>query len=162
MTTPNPGVLVPVTVPCDCPEQFRHPDGDVVSLYPKLGMEAGIAVQSAFDANADPADRLTQMRIVLLDHQIAAWTKLDAEGKTAPISPVMVRARLPWLEGGSEVIAKMTELYGAALLAPFVNSTKALQRMSASQKTNASSGRGKPGGTLTSATRSGRPKRRVR
>lgn len=160
MTTNN-GVLVPVTVPCDCPEQFRHPDGDVVSLFPKLGLEAGIAVQSAFDANATPADRLVQMRLVLIDHQIADWTKVDTEGKKADLNPAMVRARLPWLEGGSEVVAKMTELYGGAILAPFVNSIKALQQMSVSAKTTGSSGRGPRGPRSTSPTRSGSRKPRA-
>lgn len=156
------GVLVPVTVPCDCPEQFRHPDGDVVSLYPKLGMEAGIRVQSAFDANVSPTDRLVQMRLALLDHQIAAWTKVDKDGKPAPIDPAMTRARLPWMEGGSEVVAKMTELYGAAILAPFVNSTRALRQMSASQKTSDSSAPGRRERRSTSASPAGRGKRRAR
>lgn len=154
------GVLVPVTVPCDCPEQFRHPDGDVVSLYPKLGMEAGIAVQSAFDANSSPEQRLVHMRIAMLDHQIAAWTKVDGEGKTAAINPAMVRARLAWMEGGSEVVAKMTELYGAAILAPFVNSTRALRQMTASQKTSDSSAPGRRERRSTSRSPAGKGKRR--
>lgn len=152
--------LVPVSVPCDCPEQFRHPDGDVVSLYPKLGMEAGIAVQSAFDANSSPEQRLVAMRIAMLDHQIAAWTKLDGDGKNAPINPAMVRARLAWMEGGSDVVAKMTELYGAAILAPFVNSTKALRQINASPRTKGSSEPGQPVARSTSPSRAGKGKRR--
>lgn len=161
MTTTN-GVLVPVTVPCDCPAQHRHPDGDVVSLFPRLGLEAGIAVQSAFDANAAPADRLVAMRTVLIDHQIADWTKVDAEGQKADINPATIRARLSWMEGGSEVVAKMTELYGAAILAPFVSSIEALRKTSASQKTSDSSGPGQPGPRSTSPTQSGKSKRRAR
>lgn len=154
--------LVPVSVPCDCPEQFRHADGDVVSLFPRLGLEAGIAVQSAFDANASPEQRLIHMRIALIDHQIAAWTKVDAEGKPADHrNPAIVRARLSWLEGGSEIVAKMTELYGAAILAPFVNSTRALRQMKGSPRTSGSSEPGQPAARSTSRTRAGKGKRRA-
>ncbi len=159
MTTPN-GALVPVTVPCNCPEQFRHPDGDVVSLFPRLGLEAGIAVQSAFDATGDNAERLVAMRLVLIDHQIADWTKVDGEGKKADINPATIRARLPWLEGGSEVVAKLNDLYGAAILAPFVNLTNALRQRRDSPKTNDSSDSGPRATPSTSPTPAGRGRRR--
>lgn len=95
--------LVPVPIgDCRCPGT-PHEDGDVVYLYPKLGMEGGIAVQTAVFLNDDPASRVQAAYMALVDHGIADWTLTNGTGEKIPISPATIRGALPWMEGGSEV-----------------------------------------------------------
>lgn len=153
--------LVPVTVPCDCPEQSRHPDGDTIFLPPELGLDAGIEVQAAFEVAQSAQERLAGMYRVLFEHQIADWTKVDETGSKIPVTSATVRQHLPWQKGGNAVAVKMQELYGEAMLAPFVHLTNAFRQASGSQKTKSSSPAGRTGKGSNSPTPSGRRKPRA-
>lgn len=72
-------------------------------LYPKLGLEGGIAVQTAVFVNEGAAARVQAAYIALVDHGIADWTFLNGGEKKIPITPETIRVNLPWLEGGSAV-----------------------------------------------------------
>jgi hypothetical protein len=103
--------LVPVPVgACRCPGE-PHEDGDVVFLYPKLGMDGGIAVQTAVFINEGAAQRVQAAYIALVDHGIADWTFSNGTGEKIPISPATIRGSLPWMEGGSEVAMAAFNLY---------------------------------------------------
>ena len=101
MTESLPLIPVPVGA-CRCPGE-PHSDGDVVFLYPKLGLEGGIAVQTAIFINDDPTQRVKSAYIALVDNGIADWTFSNGTGDKIPISPATIRGSLPWMEGGSEV-----------------------------------------------------------
>ena len=107
--------LVPVPVgDCRCPGT-PHEDGDVVFLYPKLGMEGGIAVQTAIFLNDDAAQRVQAAYVALVDHGIADWTFSNGNGSKIPISPATIRGSLPWMEGGSEVAMAAFNQYAEVL-----------------------------------------------
>jgi hypothetical protein len=95
--------LIPVPVgACRCPGE-PHSDGDVVFLYPKLGLEGGIAVQAAVFLNEGATARVQAAYIALVDHGIADWSFSNGTGEKIPISPATIRGSLPWMEGGAEV-----------------------------------------------------------
>lgn len=95
--------LIPVPVgDCRCPGT-PHEDGDTVFLYPKLGMEGGIAVQTAVFINDNASERVQAAYVALVDHGIADWTFTNGDGSKIPINPATIRGSLPWMEGGSDV-----------------------------------------------------------
>jgi len=113
MTESLPLIPVPVGA-CRCPGE-PHPDGDVVFLYPKLGLEGGIAVQTAIFINDDPTQRVKSAYIALVDNGIADWTFSNGTGDKIPISPATIRGSLPWMEGGSEVAMAAFNQYAEVL-----------------------------------------------
>ena len=84
-------------------------------LYPKLGLEGGIAVQTAIFINDDPTQRVKSAYIALVDNGIADWTFSNGTGDKIPISPATIRGSLPWMEGGSEVAMAAFNQYAEVL-----------------------------------------------
>lgn len=110
--------LIPVPVgACRCPGS-PHEDGDTVFLYPKLGLDAGIAVQSAVQTNDPGPGRLAAAYQALIDHNIADWNITNGDGSKLPIDKAHIRAALPWMEGGKEVADKLLIMHQEAVLAP--------------------------------------------
>lgn len=89
---------------CTCPES-PHPDGDYVTLKPRLSIEAGAAATERLsDGGVDTATVLA----AILPHMIESWTFLDAQtGEPLPIDAESVREALPWNEGGAEVVGEL-------------------------------------------------------
>lgn len=115
-------------------------------LYPKLGLEAGIAVQSAMQLSEDGPPRLRAVYAALVDNTIADWTLTNGDGSKIPINPATIRAALPWMEGGQEVA-------NAALLRfaeVFTGNPLAQKPAKSSRRTGKSSKRGQTASTSTS------------
>ena len=78
--------LVPVRVPCP---DGQHPDGDSVSLTPKLSFPGGVEARRKINELTDGA---TQDEVIglLLDvyirHGIAEWTLHDDKGELIPVN----------------------------------------------------------------------------
>ena len=139
--------LIPVAVgPCRCPGT-PHSDGDTVSMYPKLPLDAGLEAHAAMSVIADGVKRLAAVYRISIEAGIGEWTFVDDKGQSIPINPETIRELLTYGEGGEEVREKATELYGAALLAPF------RQRQERSTKTPSSSPHGPTAKASTSRTR---------
>lgn len=139
--------LVPVPVgACRCPGE-PHADGDVVYLYPKLGLEAGIAVQAAMQLSEDGQPRLRAVYAALIDNTIADWTLTNGDGSKIQINPATIRAALPWMEGGQEV-ANTALLRFAEV---FTTNPLARRPARSSRRTGKSSRRGPTAATSTSA-----------
>lgn len=148
--------LHPVPVgACRCPGA-PHEDGDVVSLYPELGLNGGMAAQAAMWID-DPIQRGVALYGALLDYGIAAWTFVDDEGNPEPINPDNIRRLLPWMRGGADVSHAAGALYGAAVTTPF-EQLMARARASLTQK-QSSSPTGPTASSSTSPNRSTRRKR---
>lgn len=107
----SPRGLVEVAVgPCRCPNT-PHVDGDIVYLYPELGMAGGLAAQVALALSTSMQERVTGMTLALIDYGVADWTFTDAKGAKVDINPATIRGALPWKRGGREVAEKAADLY---------------------------------------------------
>lgn len=143
----NESPLIPVPVgACRCPDA-PHPDGDVVYLFPKLGLEGGIAVQSALAIGDTPTAKLHGMYVALIEHGVADWTITNGTGEKLAINPASIRAALPWMEGGSAVANAAFEQYGEVVTGPLA----ARKPATISRRTGKSSRRGRTSATSTSA-----------
>lgn len=148
--------LHPVPVgACRCPGA-PHEDGDVVSLYPELTMDGGMAAQAAMWIE-DPVQRGVALYGALCDYGIGEWTFVDGDGNAVPISPDNIRRLLPWMQGGAEVSHAAGALYGAAVTTPF-EQLMARARAALTQKPG-SSPTGPTESSSTSPKRSTRKKR---
>ena len=109
--------LVPVPVgACRCPGA-PHGDGDVVYLYPELGMQAGLAIMAAVDLGQTNEETLAAIYRLMVERGVADWTFLDDEGEKVEISPSTISGALPWMKGGN-LVAKAAIAQYAGLLAP--------------------------------------------
>ena len=115
--------LVPVQLGfCPC-QGNPHPDGDIVSLWPELSMEGGLAAQGAIAASFDD-DGLNQVTLqeqlakVWIRHGVAEWTFLDDYGKDIPVTPENVTLALPYAKGGRLVADMADDLYAESVTAP--------------------------------------------
>jgi hypothetical protein len=103
---------------CRCPGT-PHTGGDTVSLDTQLSTTAGIAAQAALMEGSSWEERYAGMVMGLMRFSVRDWTFRDAKG-AIPITPANVDEHLPWLRGGKEVAAAITELHQASILDPFV------------------------------------------
>jgi hypothetical protein len=111
--------LRPVPVgACRCPGA-PHEDGDVVSLDAELSNQAGIAAQSALLTGESWEERYAGLLTALMRFSVREWTFLDDDGPIH-VTPTNVDKHLPWLKGGREVVAAVSELHQATILVPFV------------------------------------------
>ena len=150
--------LLPVNVgACRCPGT-PHTDGDIVSLDTQLSTPAGIAAQAALMDGSSWEERYSGMVMGLMRFSVRAWTFRDEDG-AVPITPDNVERQLPWLHGGKEVAAAITQLHQASILDPFV---EAFNRRKSANKTptTSSSPNGSTDTSSTSPKASTRPKRR--
>jgi hypothetical protein len=116
--------------PCRCPGT-PHPDGDTVSLDTQLSTPAGIAAQAALMEGSSWEERYAGMVMGLMRFSVRDWTLRDENG-AIPITAANVDQHLPWLRGGKEVAAAITELHQASILDPFV---EAFNRQQSAKKT---------------------------
>ena len=145
---------------CRCPgtPPTPHPDGDVVTLAPKLTlpMAASLNQRMRVDAQASGDASQAGVQFSLMTGYlrpapvggIVAWSFLeegepDKRGEPTsvpvPITPDNIERLIPWANGGMEVAEEADRLYGQDFLAPF------LRRTSSSSK---------PGRTATSTSAS--------
>jgi hypothetical protein len=113
--------LVPVRVPCP---SGQHPDGDSVSLRPKLGLAAGIAAQQTIQgigkgvSSAEVSGTLLEL---YLRHGVADWTLHNGDGKPYDLTPEALQEHLLDDFVLAEPVAdKADSLYYAAVVAPLV------------------------------------------
>lgn len=150
---------------CRCPgTPAPHPDGDIVTLVPKLTLPMAAALKArTMSDNTGGDESIAAVQFSLVSGYlraapygaIASWSFLE-EGPevkgTIPMVPVPITAEaierlIPWANGGEEVAEMADRLYGGDFLAPF------LRRISSSLKTGQTAG-------STSASRKSGPSRR--
>lgn len=109
-------------VPCPCPGR-PHPDGDTVSLYPKMGLQDGAYAQgkiiAAMEGRAD-SDEVTALLMTLYCRKgVAAWSMVDDKGKPLEVTPEAIEQRLlSDFSVGRVVAEKADALYSPALIDP--------------------------------------------
>ena len=166
-TDAGQGVVVNIGA-CRCPGTLRpHPDGDTVTLVPKLTlpMAASLNQRVRGDALTNQDDSVAGVQFSLMSGYlrpapagaIAGWNLLEEgpEDKRTheptmvpvPITAESIERLIPWAEGGMEVAEEADRLYGADFLAPF------LRRISSSSKT------GQTDGSTSASRKSGASRR---
>jgi hypothetical protein len=94
------GSLIEVRVrDCACPDA-PHPDGDIVYLRPKIGLEGGIAAQQALAKADGDVEVLTRLWLSLfVRYGATGWNLRDETGPcpstSMPSSPT-TPSRGPW------------------------------------------------------------------
>ena len=153
---------------CRCPGTGptpQHPDGDIVTLVPKLTLPMAAALKTRTMADQLGDDSIAAVQFSLVSGYlraapygaIASWSFIE-EGEPdkrgnpttipVPITTENIERLIPWANGGEEVAEKADALYGADFLAPF------LRRMATSSSTGQTA-------TSTSAKRRSGPSPRV-
>ena len=121
--------LVDVSVPCSTDE---HPDGDTVSLRPKLGLAAGVTAQQTIQriAKDTTSEEVTGLLLEsYLRGGVAAWTLHDDTGKPIELTPETLQDQL--LDDfirARPIADKADELYFAAVVAPLVDAVSKSSR----------------------------------
>ena len=124
---------------CRCPGDPRpHPDGDIVTLVPKLTLPMAASLNQRVRENADGDDSVAAVQFSLMSGYlraapagaIASWSLLeegpeDKRTKEPTLVPVPITAEaierlIPWANGGMEVAEEADRLYAADFLAPFL------------------------------------------
>jgi hypothetical protein len=137
--------LRPVPVgACRCPGA-PHEDGDVVSLTTELSTPAGIAAQAALMEGDSWEERYSGMVMGLMRFSVREWTFRDDDGPI-PVNPTNVDKMLPWLKGGKEVAAAVTDLFQADILTPFVEAFNSRKKKTPKKSSS------RNGSTATSST----------
>jgi hypothetical protein len=156
MPTNDAGHGVDVNVgSCRCPggSPTPHPDGDIVTLVPKLTLPMAASLNQRVRENADGDDSVAAVQFSLMSGYlraapagaIASWSfveegaVIDRKTGQLPLIPVPITAEaierlIPWGSGGMEVAEEADRLYAADFLAPF------LRRISTSSKTGPTAG----------------------
>lgn len=166
MTENDAGQGVVVSIgPCRCPGTVRpHPDGDTVTLVPKLTLPMAAALKARTmgdDTGSDQSIAAVQFSLVsgYLRKSpfgaIESWSLVEEGDEVkgvvpiipVPITPENIERLIPWANGGEEVAERADQLYGADFLTPF------LRRISTSLNTGRTA-------TSTSASRKSGPSRR--
>jgi hypothetical protein len=161
------GVVVSIG-DCRCPGSLRpHPDGDTVTLVPKLTLPMAASLNQRVRENASDDASVAAVQFSLMSGYlraapggaIASWSLLEEgpEDKrtkeptlvSVPITAEAVERLIPWANGGMEVAEEADRLYAADFLAPF------LRRISLSSKPG-------PTAASTSASRKSGASPRVR
>lgn len=116
---------VEVWVGCPC-EGTPHPDGDTVYLRPRLGLAAGVAVQSLVieakqTAGVAGADLLGVLAEAYLLHGVVGWTFVNRSGEPLPVNEATIRSQLlADFERGEAVASAADDLYLAPVVLPLV------------------------------------------
>lgn len=134
--------LVPVRVPCS---SGLHPDGDSVSLKPKLGLAGGVAAQQTIQniAKGTASEEVTGLLLaVYLRHGVAAWTLHDDADKPIELTPETLQSVLLDDFALAQPIAdEADKLYYAAVVAPLVAAaSKSSQATRPARSTSAGTG----------------------
>jgi hypothetical protein len=148
---------------CRCPGDPRpHPDGDIVTLVPRLTLPMAASLKTRMLSANLGDDSIAAVQFSLVSGYlraapfgaIASWSLLEegpeVKGQPTfvpvPITSENVERLLPWADGGEEVAEEADRLYGADFLAPF------LRRINSSSSTGQMA-------TSTSATTPSSPRR---
>lgn len=111
--------LIPVPVgACRCPGA-PHQDGDVVYLYPELTLTGGIAASAAVSSGGTPSQVYQGVALALIEHGVADWTFVNADGNKIAINEATIRGALPWTKGGAQVASAAIERYQDSIADPF-------------------------------------------
>lgn len=110
--------LVPVRVrDCACPDS-PHEDGDIVYLAPVLGYKGGLAAERQLFALSTNEDALTEAwGETFIRYGATAWNLTDEAGDDVPFD---VEAVLADFSLARPIVSKAIDLYGEAVLVPFV------------------------------------------
>ena len=113
--------LVPVRVPCP---SGQHPDGDSVSLRPKIGLPGGYEARRKIGELRDGATHEEVIGLLLdvyVRHGVAAWTFHDDKGEPIEVTRDAIRERiLDNLDTALIVADKADELYSESVVVPLV------------------------------------------
>jgi len=162
-TDAGQGVVVNIGE-CRCPGAPRpHPDGDTVTLVPRLTLPMAASLKTRMLSADLGDDSIAAVQFSLVSGYLRAapfgailsWSFLE-EGpelkgqptfEPVPITSENVERLLPWANGGEEVAETADRLYGADFLAPFL------------RRINTSSNTGRTGTSTSATTSSSRPRR---
>ncbi len=119
------------TIECVCPPKAdgspRHPNGDKVTLRPKLDFRAGLTARNTVvlikqdDPEADAATILAGLTEVYLLVGIESWTLTDGKGKAVPVSRSAIRELMAEHSEAAMTIGDEADgLYSEAVIAPLV------------------------------------------
>ena len=94
---------IEVRLPCLCAQ--THPDGDVVLLDRKIGLQAGHAASRAYRESLATGGNDLEPRLAeaLMPHQVISWNFTDPDGKPVDVTPENIAKYLSWVEGGRQV-----------------------------------------------------------
>jgi hypothetical protein len=126
-----------------CPHDGAHPDGHVVSLRPKIGLEGAIYARQRIVGEAKDWNRV----LAALSEAFVRYGVAEIDGK--PATSEDIDALLADERAGTPVAERGDALYAESVLAPFVTRVRALSR------------RSQTGGSI-SPQKAGSPKRRRR
>ena len=146
---------------CRCPgTPAPHPDGDIVTLVPKLTLPMAAALKTRTMADQLGDDSIAAVQFSLVSGYlraapygaIASWSFIE-EGEPdkrgnpttvpVPITPENIERLIPWQNGGEEVAETADRLYGADFLAPFlrrINTSSSTGRTATSTSASPKSG----------------------
>ena len=124
------------TIECVCPPKadggIRRPDGDTVTLRPRLDFRAGLAARNEViilkqeDEQASTADILAVLTETYLVSGIVSWSLVDAKGKVLPVTRASIRAFLDDHPQEAMVVGDEADgLYSQAVIAPLVKRAQA-------------------------------------
>lgn len=123
-------------IDCICPPKAdgepRHPDGDTVTLRPKLDFRSGLAARNEViilkqeDEQATTADILALLTETYLVSGIESWSLVDEKGKPLPVSRANVRAFLEEHPEEAMVVGDEADgLYSEAVITPLLKRARA-------------------------------------
>ncbi len=117
-------------IDCVCPQRpdgsARHPDGDTVTLRPKLDFRSALHARNTVillrqEGVEDVAEILASLTEVYLRVGIESWTLVDAKGKAVPVSRDAVRDFMAAHPDEATTIGdEADELYSEAVISPLV------------------------------------------
>ncbi len=157
-------------IDCVCPSRpdgsARHPDGDTVTLRPKLDFRSALHARNTVillrqEGVEDVAEILASLTEVYLRVGIESWTLVDAKGKAVPVSRDAVRDLMTdHPEAAMTIGDEADELYSEAVISPLVarasTSSPPTPTKDSTSVTNGSSPtprkRSKPSSTITTRT----------
>ena len=125
MPTNDAGQGVAVHVgDCRCPGIPHAPEGDFVTLAPRLTIPMGAALAMALNgARPDLPSVQAALTAGYMSPApagaIVGWSFVDEKGEPEPVTPETIERLIPWSDGGMEVAERADGLYGSDLLAPF-------------------------------------------
>jgi len=118
------------SIDCICPPlagETRHPEGDTVTLRPKLDFRTAATIQHSVSVlrleEQEPAveEVLARLTEAYVRYGVESWTIVDAEGKPVPVTPSNVEAVLfADLTAAMVVGEEADEMYSGAILLPLL------------------------------------------
>lgn len=135
---------IPFDLPGGCQCLGSPHEKDTVWFRPKLSLEGGAMADTAIRAAVGRGlstftdDVQKELGWILTFQGIESWNFLDDDGKPIPVTQEVIRYGLDWVQTGSHLWEKATELYGEEAFVPF---QARLQSFSARRQTAGSTSR---------------------